>query len=97
MATRQSWLDGSGESLLIDEYVQKLTHFVDTMADGRVDDSELAAQEKRLAATMREVEPTLDDATHAKITRLLCELTAYNVMQTLHALELARPKSGFQG
>lgn len=97
MTARQSWLDGSGDSTLIDEYVQKLSHFVDTMADGRVDRPELEAQEQRLIAVMREVEPTLDDAAHAKITRLLCELTAYNVMQTLHALEAARPKSGFRG
>lgn len=97
MATRQSWLDGTGESTLIDEYVRKLSHFVDTMADGRVDEAELVAQEKRLSAVMREVEPTLDDAAHAKITQLLCEITAYNVMQTLHALDCARPKSGFRG
>jgi len=97
MATRQSWLDGTGESTVIDEYVQKLSHFVDTMADGRVEEDELAAQEKRLTTVMREVESTLDDAAHAKITRLLCELTAYNVMQTLHALDAARPKSGFRG
>jgi hypothetical protein len=97
MATRQSWLDGSGNSTVIDEYVQKLSHFVEAMADGRVDAGELAAQEKRLTTLMREVEPTLDDAAHARITRLLCELTAYNVMQTLHALEHARPKSAFRG
>lgn len=97
MATRQSWLDGPGESPLIDEYVQKLTHFVDTMADGRVDADELAAQEKRLTTALREVEATLDDATHAKVTRLLCELTAYNVMQTLHGLEAARAHSVFRG
>ena len=97
MATRQSWLDDSGESSLIDEYVQKLTHFVDTMADGRVDAGELAAQEKRLTSALREVEAGLDDATHAKVTRLLCELTAYNVMQTLHGLDLARAQSTFRG
>ena len=48
-------------------------------------------------ALMKEVEPELDDALHAKVTRLLCELTAYNVMQTLHSLQSARPKSTFRG
>ena len=32
--------------------------------------------------------PQLDDALHEKVTRLLCELTAYDLMQTL---SLMRP------
>ena len=43
----------------------------------------LADQEQRLVALMKEVEPTLNDAQHGQVTKLLCELTAYNVMQTL--------------
>src|SRR5262245_23311763 len=95
-ATKQSWLD---EKALpqIDGYVQKLGTFVEAMADGRVDDREMAEQEKRLVTLMKEVEPTLNDAQHTQVTKLLCELTAYNVMQTLHSLQSARPKSKFQG
>lgn len=94
---RQSWLDEKGETTLIDEYAQKLTTFVAALADGQVDQAELNAQERQLVALMKEVEPELGDALHAKITRLLCELTAYNVMQTLHSLQSARPKSTFRG
>jgi hypothetical protein len=46
---------------------------------------------------MKEVEPKLDDATHAKMTELLCELSAYNVMSMLHSLHEARPVSKFRG
>jgi hypothetical protein len=95
--TRQSWLDDSTQSPLIDEHVQKLSTFVDAMADGRIDDAELQAQEQRLVALMKEVEPQLDAAQHDKVTRLLCELTAYNIMQTLHSLESARPRARLQG
>lgn len=90
---RQSWLDDTTQLPLIDEHVQQLSSFVEAMADGRVDDHELDAQEQRLVALMKEVEPQLDDAQHAQVTRLLCELTAYNIMQTLNSLQSARPKT----
>jgi len=98
MATgKQSWLDDKAQAPLIDGYVQKLTTFVDAMADGRIDDKELQAQEQRLTTLMKEVEPALNDAQHAQVTKLLCELTAYNVMQTLHSLDQARPHATFRG
>ena len=39
---------------------------------------------------MKEIEPQLDDAMHEQVTELLCELSAYNVMQMLHSLYEAR-------
>jgi hypothetical protein len=94
---KQSWLDDKAQTPVIDGYVQKLTTFVDAMADGRIDAKELQAQEQRLTTLMKEVEPALSDAQHAQVTKLLCELTAYNVMQTLHSLDQARPHSKFRG
>jgi hypothetical protein len=97
MAAKQSWLDDKAQAPLIDTYVQKLSTFVDAMADGRIEDAEVAAQEQRLVALMKEVEPGLNDAQHAQVTKLLCELTAYNIMQTLNSLQSARPKTTFRG
>lgn len=98
MATgKQSWLDEKAQTPVIDAYVQKLSTFVQAMADGKIDDGELAAQEQRLSAVMKEVEPTLSDAQHQQVTKLLCELTAYNIMQTLNSLEQARPHAKFRG
>lgn len=96
MAAKQSWLDDKSNPL-IDDYVQKLTTFVDAMADGHIDDRELTGQEQRLVASLKEVEPMLSEAQHAQVTKLLCELTAYNVMQTLNSLQSARPKTAFRG
>jgi hypothetical protein len=90
---RQTWLDDNSDKPLIDEYTQKLTTFIDALADGQVDDSEIAAQEKRLVELMKKIEPKLDDALHGDVTKLLCELTAYNVMQSLYAMQSARPKT----
>src|SRR3712207_5171449 len=91
-AGRVSWLDDAGQKPRIEEYARKMQTFIDTMADGRVTKDELAAQEERLVALLKEVEPTLDDAQHEKVTRLLCELTAYDLMQALHTLQEAQPK-----
>lgn len=97
MPAKQSWLDDKAQSPQIDSYVQKLGTFVDAMADGRIDDSELRDQEQRLVSVLKEVEPTLNDAQHSQVTKLLCELTAYNVMQTLNSLQSSRPKTTFRG
>lgn len=94
---RTSWLDEDQKTVRIDEYAGQLSTFIDAMADGRIDNHELTSQEKRVIDLMKDVEAKLDDPTHAKITELLCELTAFNVMQTLHSLHETRPKSSFRG
>lgn len=95
--TRQSWLDDKTNEPLIDDYARQLTTFVEALADDKVDAGELESQEARLVELMKEVEPQLDDELHGKVTRLLCELTAYNVMQLLHTMQEARPKVQFRG
>jgi regulator of sigma D len=93
---RQSWLDDS-QTPQIDQYTQQLTSFIDALSDGQIDDEEMKSQEKRLVAAMQDVESKLDDTLHAKVTQLLCELTAYNLMQTLQSFNDARPKTAFRG
>jgi hypothetical protein len=88
-AGRTSWLDKTGSHPLIEQYARQLDTFMQTMADGRVDAAEIEAQEGRLVKLMKEVEPKLDDALHEQVTHLLCELTAYDLMQTLFNLQQA--------
>lgn len=94
---RLSWFDEKTHAPLIEKYARQLDSFIETMADGKVEPSELKAQEKRLTTLMKEIEPQLDDALHAKVTELLCELTAYDLMQTVAAMQAARPKTVFRG
>ena len=94
---RRSWLDESGETSLIDDYAQQTGSFIDAMADGKIDESELSEQEARLVGLMKRIEPKLDDDQHTEITELLCEMSAYNVMQMVHLLHQAKPKTQFQG
>jgi hypothetical protein len=94
---RESWLDNKTQSPLIEQKVQNLTTFMEAMADGVITDKELAEQEKRLVAALQEVEPLLNDEQHGKVTRLLCELTAYDLMQALNGMQAARPPVRFRG
>ena len=88
---RQSWIDADSNPDL-DAHVSQLEHFTQAMADGQVDAGELEKQENNLVAAMRDAEAVLDDAQHAKVTKLLAELTAYSVMRTLHELTSAHVK-----
>lgn len=97
MAKRISWLDEQAQTPIIDQYARKLDSFIQTLADGVVDEKEIQAQEARLVALMKEVEPLLDDVLHEKVSRLLGELTAYDLMQMLNMMQQARPKTAFRG
>ncbi len=86
---RANWLNDDSTPDL-DAHVSQLEHFAAALADGVVDSRELAKQEQNLVAAMRAVESTLSDEQHAKVTALLAELTAYNVLQVLHDMAAAR-------
>jgi hypothetical protein len=86
---RASWLDEKG-GVAIDDQARRLESFVSALADGVVTDRELAAQEKRVVALMKRVEPKLDDDLHAEVTELLAELVAFDAMQVLHQVRAAR-------
>jgi hypothetical protein len=94
---RTHWLDEKTETPLIDKYVKKLGTFLEAMADGKIDASELKGQEERVVALMKTIEPELNDALHEQVTHLLCELSAYNIMHTIHQFVEARPKTKFRG
>lgn len=94
---RSNWLDEETQEVMIDDYAKQLTTFIEALADGRIDSGELEAQEKRVAEAMQDVEPHLDDELHAKTTKLLCELSAFNIMQLLHSIDQTRGKTTFRG
>lgn len=94
---RTNWFDDKTDLPLIDEMVQKLESFTSAMADGVVEKRELEEQQNRLVAAMKAVEGELSDELHAKVTRVLAEMTAYNIMQTLHEIQAERARRAFRG
>jgi hypothetical protein len=96
-AKRTRWLDPKTNTPLLREYAEQMQSFLKAMADGVIEDSELQQQEKDVAALMAEVEPLLDDELHEKVTRLLCEVAVYDMMQMVQAIQASRPVTRFRG
>ena len=92
---RTSWFDEKTEHPLVQEQVTKLESFTAAMADGIVSKQEVTGQEQRLVAAMKKLESELSDDLHAKVTTVLVELTAYNVMRLLHELQTERARLAF--
>lgn len=80
---RANWIDDDNHPDL-EAHVGQLEHFTAALADGVVDEKELATQEDNLKAAMRAIEATLSDEQHAQVTKLMAEVAAYSVMQILH-------------
>ena len=93
--SRTSWFDEDAEHPVVLESVNKLESFTSALADGVVEKSELAGQEQRLVAAMKHLDVELSDDLHAKVTTVLVELTAYNVMRLLHELHAERARMAF--
>src|SRR5215213_4387461 len=87
---RASWFDENTHHPVIDEQVEKLESFAEAMADGIIEKKELDKQQETLVAVMKHVEASLTDEQHAGVTKLLVELSAYNVMRLLHELHSQR-------
>jgi hypothetical protein len=92
---KTSWFDERAEHPLVQEQVTKLESFTAAMADGVVSKQEVNGQEQRLVNVMKKLEPELTDDLHAKVTAVLVELTAYNVMRLLHELQTERARLAF--
>jgi hypothetical protein len=92
---RTSWFDDKAEHPVIQEQLEKLESFTSALADGVVSKEELARQEQRLIGVLEKLEAGLSDELHAKVTTVLVELSAYNVMRLLHELQTERSRIAF--
>ena len=88
-----AWFDERSESPLLAEHARTRSSFLNAVADGKVDFSELEEQQRRVVNLMREVEPLLSAETREKVTALLHEVTVYDMMNTLYlAAQSARTR-----
>jgi hypothetical protein len=96
-AERTSWLDEKSDTPLIEDYARQMHSFLKAMADGVIEREELQKQEKTLVSLMKKIEPRLDDELHEQVTRLLCEITVYDMMHMLFELQGSPPATRFRG
>ena len=93
---RTSWFSDA-DLPVIHEQAEKLESFTQAMADGVIEKKELEQQQASLVAAMKAVESGLSDEQHGKVTRLMIELSAYNIMRLLHELQVQRLQRTFGG
>ena len=94
---KSTWVDEETDLPLITERARQLDSFVDAIADGKVTDAEVKAQEARVMQLLKEIEPQLEPKMRERVTELLCELSAYDMMQVLNIMQHSRPLSKFRG
>ena len=92
---KTSWFDDKAEHPILQERATKLDSFTSALADGVVSKQEVEGQEQRLVTAMRVLESELSDTLHEKVTTVLVELSAYNVMRLLHELQAERARMAF--
>ncbi len=92
-----AWFDEKSHAPVIAEKARRAESFVAAMADGKIEESEVKAQEARLVKLMQAIEPKLSPELHVQVTELLCELTVYDFMQAMCSVQQARPKTAFRG
>jgi hypothetical protein len=95
--TKSAWFDETSSTSVITEHAKRLDSFLQAIADGKVTDEEVKTQEARVVKLMKELEPQLDAKLHDQVTQLLCEVTAYDMMQSLNMMQSARPVTKFRG
>lgn len=94
---KSAWFDAASHTPIIAEKARQTESFLAAMADGKIEESEIKAQEQRLTQLMQKIEPQLAPELHAQVTELLCELTVYDFMQAIYSVGQARPKTVFRG
>ena len=92
---KTSWFDDKAQHPILQERATKLESFTSALADGVVSKRELEGQEQRLVSALKTLEPELNDALHERVTTVLVELSAYNVMRLLHELQTERARMAF--
>ena len=86
-----TWFDAKTEEPLLQEQARNLDSFLAAIADGKVTTAEVEAQEDRMVALMKKLEPKLSPELHEMVTQLLIEVTAYDLMQVMNMMQATRP------
>jgi hypothetical protein len=85
---RAGWFDPNTNELEFSGYFDKMESWQRALADGKVEAAEVRAQAERVAGLLKDLEPKLDDALHARVTQVLYELAVLYGMQALAEMTL---------
>jgi len=88
---KSSWFDDKTSEMLFFQYANQMASWQEAIADGVIDETDLARQGERVTQMLRALEPKLDDAVHEELTEVFFELAVfYGMVQTVQPSEVAQ-------
>ena len=78
------WFDSETGLIRFDEYVTAMPSFKVAMEDALITEGEVAAQARRVASILKQLEGLLSPEAQALATDALCELAVLNVLHARH-------------
>ncbi len=82
--SRDGWFDGQGLDLLREEFLDSHDGWKKYIEDGQITALEILEQENRIVSMLTELEPSIDDETHKKLTDVLLEYEVLVNMALIH-------------
>ena len=79
---RTPWFDQATGALHLVEYIQRLDSWKQAVADGQITPDEIQQQAERVIQLLKTVQPLLNEAQKAQITRIFYEMAVLQAMQT---------------
>lgn len=84
MAARDGWFDGKGIDLHRDDFLDNHAGWKRYMEDGQITAGEILEQEARITHMLKQLEGSLTDEQHAKLTKILLEYEVLVNMALIH-------------
>ena len=84
MSDRDGWFDGRGLDLLREGFLDHHEGWKKYIEDSQITAEEILEQENRIIHMLRELEPTIDDPLHKRLTEILLEYEVLVNMALIH-------------
>ena len=86
------WFDPDTNETMFAQYVDKMASWQAAIADGKIDEQEVAQQAQRVEDLLRKLEPQLDADLHQQLTEVFYELAVFYGM--VQAVDIATDEEG---
>lgn len=84
MSDRDGWFDGRGLDLLREQFLDEHEAWKKYIEDSQITAEEILEQENRIIGMLRELEPTIEDDLHKRLTEVLLEYEVLVNMALIH-------------
>lgn len=79
---RLSWFSEEGDTMMFQNYVERMESWQSAMSDGTITSTEVGNQVQKVAQLLRTLEKQLDDDLHEQVSTVLMEWAVLQGMST---------------